>query len=99
MNRPTETRFPNGEDFQEMRQRVLAGLDEVLTRQSKKTIAIVAHGGVNRVILARVLSIPDSQIFRLAQRYAAVNRIDYFENGATVELINGLFPAASEVHV
>jgi len=99
MERPTEAKFPNGENFQEMRQRVLGALDVVRTRQAAKTIVIVAHGGVIRAIVAQALAIPDSQIFRLAQRYGAVNRIDYFGHGATVELLNGYFSAAHEVNV
>jgi len=99
MERPTETRFPNGEDFQEMRRRVLDALNLLLTRHSKEPIAIIAHAGVIRVLVAQALSIPDSQIFRLAQRYAALNRIDYFEHGAVVEMLNGCVAAATGVSV
>jgi broad specificity phosphatase PhoE len=49
----------------------------------------VAHAGVVRILLADALGIPNSHIFRLAQDYAAVNRIDYTDDGATVKLING----------
>src|SRR5207247_1287191 len=89
MERPTETQFPNGETFQEMRRRVLGALDLLLARHPKKSIAIVAHKGVIRLLVAQALSIPDAQIFRIAQRDAAINRIDYFDYGAIVELVNG----------
>jgi alpha-ribazole phosphatase len=89
MERPTETRFPNGESFSEMRTRVLRALELLLARHQQQSIAIVAHAGVVRILVAEALSIPHHQIFRLAQRYAAINRIDYFDHGAIVELING----------
>jgi alpha-ribazole phosphatase len=89
MTTPAKTRFPNGESFMQMTARVLAVLDWLVTQHSKQTIAIVAHAGVNRLILAKALSIPDDQIFRLAQDYGAINRIKYFEHGPVVELMNG----------
>lgn len=89
MEHPTETRFPNGETFQEMRQRVLLEWAVLLPRHPKRSIAIVAHGGVIRTIVAQALSLPDSRIFAIGQRYAAINRIDYFERGPLVDLFNG----------
>jgi alpha-ribazole phosphatase/probable phosphoglycerate mutase len=89
MDQPTETKFPNGESFAEMRARVLAVLASLLSRHAGESIAVVTHAGVIRVLLGQALSIPDTHIFRLAQREGAVNRIDYFEHGAVVELLNG----------
>jgi alpha-ribazole phosphatase len=89
MEKPTETQFPKGEHFRDLRQRVLAALDLMLTRHQGCSIAIVSHSGVIRLLIAKALSIPDSEMFRLAQRYAALNRIDYFEHGAMVQLMNG----------
>jgi len=54
-----------------------------------ESIAIVSHGGVNRILLAEALGIPPARIFRIGQRYAAVNRIDYFGEEPLVEIING----------
>ena len=89
MMRPAETQFPNGESFTRMSGRVLGALDVLLSRHCNQTIAVVAHAGVIRLVLGKTLSIPDNQIFRLAQRYGAINRIRYFEDGPIVELMNG----------
>ena len=89
MTRPTETRFPNGESFTEMKARVLGALDLVLSRHRNQSIAIVTHAGVIRLILAQALCIPDNQIFRLAQGHGAINRIEYFDHGPVVQLMNG----------
>ena len=89
MTRPTLTHFPNGESFAQMRARVLAAFELILSRHSRETIVIVTHAGVIRLVLAAALSIPDDRIFRLAQDYGAINRIKYFDDGPIVELMNG----------
>jgi alpha-ribazole phosphatase len=89
MTCPTETQFPNGECFRDLNVRVMRALDQVLARHNGESIAIVAHAGVIRLLLGRALSIPDKEVFRLAQRYGAINRVRYSDHGPIVELING----------
>jgi len=89
ITRPAETQFPNGESFTQMSGRVLGAFDVLVSRHRNQSIAVVAHSGVIRLVLGKALSIPDNQIFRLAQRYGAINRIRYFEDGPIVELMNG----------
>jgi alpha-ribazole phosphatase len=88
MKHPTKTHFPNGESFHQMRTRALAALGDVLRRHRNQTIAIVSHAGVIRTVLGRALAIPDDHIFRLGQRYGAINKIDYFDDDPVVELMN-----------
>jgi len=89
MRRPAQIRFPNGENFTDLDKRVNGALDLLLSRHRNESIAIVAHSGVIRLLLGQALSMPDDQIFRLSQRYGAVNRISYSEHGPIVELVNG----------
>jgi len=89
MTRPTEIQFPNGESFREMSLRVTSSFDRLLSRHRNQSIAVVAHAGVIRIILCRALSIPQKEVFRLAQRYGAINRITWSEHGPVVELMNG----------
>ncbi len=88
METPTEVRFPNGESFALMRVRVLNAYRALLAHHDDQTIAIVAHGGVIRIILADALGIPDANIFRIAQRYGALNLIRDFDGYPSVELVN-----------
>ncbi|MEW6108271.1 MAG: histidine phosphatase family protein [Nitrospirota bacterium] len=55
---------------------------------SGKNIAIVAHGGVNRIIICHLLGIPLENIFRIEQDYAAVNIIEFWDKYPVVKLIN-----------
>jgi alpha-ribazole phosphatase len=83
MERPTEVCFPGGESFPEMRTRVLRAFGSILQDHAEETIAIVSHGGVNRIVLADALQIPDHCLFRVEQGYAAMNLLA-FTNGLPV---------------
>jgi alpha-ribazole phosphatase len=88
METPTRVRFPNGENFSEVRTRVLHAFDTIQRRHEGQTIAIVSHGGTNRILLARALQIPDACIFRLAQDYAATNLLTLTNGIPTVQTMN-----------
>jgi len=52
-------------------------------------IAVVAHGGVNRVILCHIMGVPLENIFRIEQDFAAVNIIEFWDKYPVVKLVNG----------
>jgi broad specificity phosphatase PhoE len=89
MERPTATSFPNGETFEHMRVRVLEGVEALRRKHCNQNVALMTHGGVIRIIVADVLGIPDSRLFRIAQDYGAINRIRYLGDYPCVELLNG----------
>jgi alpha-ribazole phosphatase len=88
MEHPTKTQFPNGESFVQMQARVIEASHELYARHRGETIAIVSHGGVNRVLLAAALGISNENIFHIAQRYAAVNLLMQIGDYPSVELMN-----------
>ena len=88
MEMPTEIRFPSGECFSEMRSRVLEAFDAIKRERKGQTIAIVSHGGVNRILIAWALQIPDQYLFRVAQDYAAVNLVAMEDGVPSVKLVN-----------
>jgi hypothetical protein len=88
MEHPTETQFPNGESFVQMQTRVVDAAYQLYARHHGKTIAIVSHGGVNRILLAAALGVSDANIFRIAQRYAARNLVTLIGYYPLVELMN-----------
>jgi probable phosphoglycerate mutase len=61
---------------------------EEIARQNKGSVLIVAHAGVNRVILCHVLGMPLANLFRLDQDYGALNMIDCKEKQMRVKAIN-----------
>jgi alpha-ribazole phosphatase len=88
METPTEAKFPNGESFTQMQTRVLQGISELKNKHHGEQIAIVSHGGVNRIILAHYLNVANKDIFRLEQTYASVNIIDFYAGFPVVRLMN-----------
>ena len=88
MERPTEIDFPGGESFARMRERVESSAAKLCAAHAGGAIAIVAHGGVNRIILAAALRMNASDIFRLEQSYAGVSVLDYYDQTPVVRCVN-----------
>ena len=78
-----------GESTLAMRDRVIQAMSEIMENHNKENIAIVAHGGVNRIILCHILGIPLENIFRIEQDYGAVNIIEFWDKYPVVKLVNG----------
>lgn len=78
-----------GETFLQLQQRVIPKFKDIVAGHPDETIVIVAHGGVNRIILGHVLGIPMGNIFRIQQEYGAINVLQFYEGNAVAELIGG----------
>lgn len=78
-----------GESTLEVRERVIKALDEIIGSHEEGRISIVAHGGVNRIILCHFLGIPLENIFRIEQDYGALNIIEFWDKYPVVKLLNG----------
>jgi len=91
MAHPTRVRFPEGESYPEMRERVRAAGRVLRTRHAGETFVLISHGGVNRTLLAEALGMPDENLFRLEQGYGAVNIIDFYGDEPMVKLVNVTF--------
>lgn len=86
---PFDCRPEGGETYREVLKRSGSALREILGKHPGEEIAVVAHGGVNRLLLAEALGQSDSALFRIEQKYAALNIIDYFRDHISVKLVNG----------
>jgi alpha-ribazole phosphatase len=78
-----------GESVGRFSERIMACFDRIRAEQEGKDMAIVAHGGVNRIILCHALGLHLSSMFNIQQDYGCLNIIDYFEDSTLVRLING----------
>jgi alpha-ribazole phosphatase len=78
-----------GESTIELRDRIIPPLAGILDNHKDGNIALVSHGGVNRIILCHFLGIPLENIFRVEQDYAAVNVIELWDKYPVVKLLNG----------
>ena len=90
METPTLVRFPGGESYAELRERVAAAVDEIVAANDGRTVALVSHGGVIRAALAVALGLPDDRAFALDVGYARVSVVDWFGGTPVVRLVNGV---------
>jgi alpha-ribazole phosphatase len=87
---PANFRPPEGENLNELRERVVPALKEVLENHQGETICLAAHAGVNRVVLFEALGLGLDRFYTVSQDYGCVNRLRYFSDGrAVVDLLNG----------
>jgi alpha-ribazole phosphatase len=80
---------PGGESLAQLHARVGTVLDSLLLRHVGQNICIVAHSGVNRVILSRALCGGPGLFWRLDQGYGALSIVGFgAHNGPIVRLLN-----------
>ena len=83
-------RPPGGECLQDVKERILPVYRRLVLAHPDQEVAMLLHGGVNRVILADALRMDLQDLFRIDQTFGALNIIDYYEDGmAVVKLLNG----------
>jgi broad specificity phosphatase PhoE len=87
-NNPLKFSPMQGESTIEVKERALKVFSEIIEKHKEQCIAMVAHGGINRIILCHLLGIPLENIFRIEQDFAAVNIIEFYDEYPTVKLIN-----------
>ena len=79
-----------GECVTDVRDRIIPEYERLVSAHPDQEIALLLHGGVNRVILAHVLGLDLNNLFRLDQSFGALNIIEHFEDGmAVIKLLNG----------
>jgi alpha-ribazole phosphatase len=82
-------RVPGGESIRDLTGRVIPTVREIVTEYHRKQIALIAHGGVNRLILADAMNLDLHNFYLIEQDYGCLNIVDYYHDLAVVKLING----------
>ncbi len=79
-------RPPGGESFADLQARVLPVFLDIAAGPGNALV--VAHAGVNRVILCHILGMPLDDGLNLNQDYACLNRIQYISGALQVVSLN-----------
>jgi len=83
-------RPPQGECLNDVKERILPVFKKLVSLHPGQEIAMLLHGGVNRVILADALGMDMMNLFRIDQAFGALNIVEYHDDGiALVKLLNG----------
>lgn len=93
MRNPSSVAIPGGEDFGAVRERVMAAVDEITSRNTGgDRVLVVTHGGPIRGVLCEALRMDLDSMFRIQIDLASVSAVKYYEGGiresATVTLVN-----------
>jgi probable phosphoglycerate mutase len=81
-------RVPGGESFGDCSQRAVMALRDILA-SSSGNVLVVAHAGVNRMLICHFLGMPIANAFRIRQDYGCLNVIQTDGAGFEAQLING----------
>jgi probable phosphoglycerate mutase len=76
---PEHKKFLGGETIGQMLDRILPGIDRLLSDKSWETVLLVLHGGVNRAILSFALTGQRLFLGNLAQTAGCINALDVGE--------------------
>ena len=72
--------------------RVVAALGDITARHEGETVVAVSHAGAIRAALAAWLLMADEAVFRLDQRYAGVNVVEWHDATPLIRVLNATQP-------
>ena len=81
-------RIPGSETVAEVAERVYPEFDRIVAAHLGQTIALVAHGGINLLLLVRALELPRDKIFALGQDFGCINQFLIGTDFQKVTMIN-----------
>ncbi|HET8578443.1 MAG TPA: histidine phosphatase family protein [Methylomirabilota bacterium] len=85
-------RFPEGESLQDLEARAWPAFERIVAAHADASVAVVAHGGTNRMILCRALGLGPERLLALGQQYAALSVLDWHGARWTLRLLNDCPP-------
>ncbi|MBC8003233.1 MAG: histidine phosphatase family protein [Opitutaceae bacterium] len=80
--------IPNAESGKQFRARIEPAMKDILAAQKGKTVAIICHGGVIRMILSILLDLPLPKTSSFEIDYASVTTLSVASNKTEVKLLN-----------
>jgi broad specificity phosphatase PhoE len=88
MSRVGEYPFPEGESVPDLIARAWPVVEFILSAHRGEHVALVAHGGTNRVVLCRALRLPLERLVRLGQDYGALSILEWTSSRWALHLLN-----------
>ena len=87
-SQPQLVQMPQGENLEEVRQRVRAAFDEYAVKYADKTILVAAHDAVNKAIICDVLGLGMDHFWQIKQDNTCINVLEYQNNTWRLVLLN-----------
>jgi len=80
--------FPDGESLAQLMSRAWPAFSRIVAAHVGGAVAIVAHGGTNRMILCRALGLSAERLLALGQDYAGLSVLGGTAQGWTLRVLN-----------
>ena len=74
---PDSVKFPNGESLDDVRERSFSAFTEVVERDRGKSILIIPHRVINKVLLCALLGLSNAHFWSIRQDTGCINMIEY----------------------
>ena len=85
---PHLLRLPGGETLAEVRARAMSALEEVVRKHPEKTVVLVSHRVINKVLICGVLGLDSSHFWQIQQDTTAINLIQHRNGKYILSLMN-----------
>jgi broad specificity phosphatase PhoE len=85
---PHLVRLPGGESLDDVRVRAMAAMEEVIRNPSGKTLVLVTHRVVNKVLICGILGLDNSHFWQITQDTTAINLIQHRDGKYILSLMN-----------
>jgi broad specificity phosphatase PhoE len=86
--RPDLVRFPKGETLDEVRERSFCAMRAIVRENPGKSILIIPHRVINKVLLCAVLGLSNSHFWEIRQDTACVNLIEHCRDEFVLSMMN-----------
>ncbi len=87
-------RFPEGESLGDLAARAWPAFERIVEAHAGETVAVVAHGGTNRMILCRALGLPPTRLLAVGQDYGGLTLLVRANARWSLRMLNHVEPAA-----
>ena len=85
---PTEVTVAGAERLEEAQRRAMRSLEQIVGENEKRTVVVVGHGGINRIILLSLLEADLGAFWRIRQDTTCVNLIEFSDDIPKISLLN-----------
>jgi broad specificity phosphatase PhoE len=85
---PDLVRLPGGEGLDDVRVRAMTALEEVIRKHPEKTLILVSHRVICKVLICAILGLDNSHFWQITQDTTAINLIQYRKGNYILSLMN-----------
>jgi broad specificity phosphatase PhoE len=88
LDSPHLVTFPGGEGLEQVRGRVTAAVETVVSRHPEQTVVLVSHKVVCKVLLCSLVGLDNSHFWQIHQGLCAINIVEMEKDSPLIVLLN-----------